>query len=56
MLDSVHLGPVEVWQVWSREVSGEMSPEEDIVNIVPQQAVVDLGRHRTVVHCELPQS
>ena len=55
VLHCIHLRPVQVGQVGRGKVSWQLSPEENIVNIVSKQPVVDVSRDRAVVHCKLSQ-
>ena len=55
MLHCVHLGPVQVGQVGGGEVSWHVGPEQDVIHVMPQEPVVDVGGHAAVVHGELPQ-
>ena len=54
-LHGEHLRPVQLGQVRRGEVFGEMAAEQHLVDLVTQQAVVDVRRDRLVVHGELLQ-
>jgi hypothetical protein len=50
-----YLGPVEVGQIGRGEVLGQVGPEQDVIHIMAQEAVVDVRGHARVVHRKLPQ-
>ena len=49
MLHSVHLRPVQARQVWRREFLWKISFKLNIMNSVPQYAVVDVWGHCTFI-------